>query len=301
MKERVQAFLKALEQEDHAVEAVMLYQNGEVLVNHRFIPHCSRQIYSHTKSFVATAAGMAVDEGKLRLDSRLMDFFPDYAPMVTDNRVFDITLRDLLTMSSGFGGSFLMSSTRRKGEGFPDYVAYMVQKPLKNTPGSTFFYSNGDTHLAGCMVEKAVGEPLNAYLYRKLFSKLDMGYPAWEATPTGGVFGGSGMYLPIEDMIKLGILYLHDGVWNGQRLLSHEWVEMAGSKQIDTGNPDPWSSGYGFQFWTIPQQPGAFRCDGLYGQYSLILPKENAVIAMQGSEQNDVLKIIPLILKYLIH
>ena len=177
----------------------------------------------------------------------------------------------------------------------------MVEKPFKNTPGSTFFYSNGDTHLAGCMVEKAVGEPLNAYIYRKLFSKLDMGYPAWEATPTGGVFGGSGMYLPIEDMIKLGILYLHGGVWNGQRLLSHEWVEMAGSKQIDTGNPDPWNSGYGFQFWMIGQQPGAFRCDGLYGQYSLILPKENAVIAMQGSEQNDVLKIIPLILKYLIH
>ena len=77
MKERVQAFLKALEQEDHAVEAVMLYQNGEVLLNHRFVPHCSRQIYSHTKSFVATAAGMAIDEGKLRLDSRFMDYFPD--------------------------------------------------------------------------------------------------------------------------------------------------------------------------------------------------------------------------------
>ena len=121
-------------------------------------------------------------------------------------------------------------------------------------------------------------------------------YLPWQ----GGVFGGSGMYLPIEDMIKLGILYLHDGVWSGQRLLSHEWVAMAGSKQIDTGNPDPWNSGYGFQFWMIGQQPGAFRCDGLYGQYSLILPKENAVIAMQGSEQNDVLKVIPLIQKYLI-
>lgn len=300
MKNRVQAFLNALEQTEHGVEAVMVYQNGEIVENYRFIPHCARQIYSHTKSFVATAAGMAVDEGKLRLDSRLMDFFPDYAPMVTDQRVFDITLRDLLTMSSGFGGGFLMSSQRRKGEGFPDYVAYMVQKPLVNIPGSTFFYSNGDTHLAGCMVEKAVGEPLNAYLYRKLFSKLDMGYPAWEATPTGGVFGGSGMYLPIEDMIKLGILYLHDGVWNGERLLSHEWVEMVSQKQIDTGNPDPWHSGYSFQFWMIGQQPGAFRCDGLYGQYSLILPKEKAVIAIQSSEQNDVLKIIPLMLKYLI-
>ena len=300
MKSRMEAFLKALELEDHAVEAVMLYQNGEVLVNHRFIPHCSRQIYSHTKSFVATAAGMAIDEGKLRLDNRLMDYLPDYAPMVTDNRVFDITLRDLLTMSSGFGDAFLMSGGRRKGEGFPDYVAYMVQKPLATTPGSTFLYSNADTHLAGCMVEKAVGEPLIVYLYRKLFSKIGMSYPAWDATPTGGVFGGSGMYLPIEEMIKLGILYLQDGVWNGERLLSHEWIEMVSTKQIDTRNPDPWHSGYSFQFWMIGQQPGAFRCDGLYGQYSLILPKENAVIAIQSNEQNDVLKVIPLMLKYLI-
>ena len=300
MKNRVEAFLQALKQEDHAVEAVTVYQNGEILLNHRFIPHCSRQIYSHTKSFVATAAGMAIDEGKLQLDSRFMDFFPDYAPMVTDQRVFDITLRDLLTMSSGFGDAFLMSTTRRKGEGFPDYVAYMVQKALANDPGSTFLYSNADTHLAGCMVEKAVGEPLIVYMYRKLFAKLDMGYPAWEATPTGGVFGGSGMYLPIEDMIKLGILYLNDGVWNGERLLSHEWVEMVSCKQIDTGNPDPWYNGYSFQFWLIGQQPGACRCDGLYGQYSLILPKENAAVAIQSSEQNDVLKIIPLMIKYLI-
>ncbi len=300
MKARVEAFLQALEQEDHAVEAVILYQNGEILCNHRFIPHCSRLIYSHTKSFVATAAGLAVDEGKIRLDSRMMDFFPDYAHLITDQRVFDITLRDLLTMSSGFGDSFLMSSNRRKGEGFPDYVAYMVQKPVVNAPGSTFVYSNADTHLAGCMVERAVGEPLAVYLYRKLFSKLDMGFPAWECDPMGTVFGGSGMYLPIEDMIKLGILYLHDGVWNGERILSHEWVSMAGSKQIDTGNPVPWHSGYGFQFWMIPQQPGAFRCDGLYGQYSLILPQENAVIAIQSNELNDVNKIIPLILKYLI-
>jgi len=300
MKARVEAFLQALEEEDHAVEAVMLYQNGEILLNHRFVPHCSRLIYSHTKSFVATAAGMAVDEGKLQLDSRFMDFFPDYAPMVTDKRVFEITLRNLLTMSSGFGDAFLMSSNRRKGEGFPDYVAYMVQKPLVATPGTTFLYSNADTHLAGCMVEKAVGEPLIVYLYRKLFSKIGMSYPAWECDPTGTAFGGSGMYLPIEEMIKLGILYLHDGVWNGERLLSHEWVTMAGSKQIDTGNPEPWHSGYGFQFWMIPQQPGAFRCDGLYGQYSLILPKDQAVVAIQSNEQNDVLKVIPLILKYLI-
>ena len=300
MKNRTEAFLKALEQVDHSVEAVMVYQNGGILLNHRFIPHCTRLIYSHTKSFVATAAGMAIDEGKLSLDSRFMDFFPDYAPMVTDQRVFDITLRHLLTMSSGFGGAFLMSTTRRKGEGFPDYVAYMVKKPMVNEPGSTFLYSNGDTHLAGCMVEKAVGEPLIVYLYRKLFSKIGMGFPAWECDPMGTAFGGSGMYLPIEEMIKLGILYLHDGVWMGERLLSHEWVAMAGSKQIDTGNPDPWSSGYSFQFWMIPQQPGAFRCDGLYGQYSLILPKDNAVVAIQSNEQNDVNKIIPLIQKYLI-
>ncbi len=301
MKNRVEEFIVALTEANCGVEGVCLYQNGEITVNHRFVPPCERLIYSHTKSFISTAAGFAVDEGKLQLHSRLVDLFPEYTHLITDERVKKITLQNLLTMSSGFGGSFLMHENRRKGEGFPDYLAYMLAKPLVNTPGEQFTYSNADTHMVGCMVERAVGEPLITYLYRKLFLPLGIGYPAWESDPKGTVFGGSGLYLTLEDMAKLGVLYLQDGVWQGQRLLSHQWVTMAGAKQIDTGVDNLWGSGYGFQFWTIGQQEGAFRADGAYGQFSLILPQNNAVVGIQSSEQSDTGKTVSLILEHLIH
>jgi CubicO group peptidase (beta-lactamase class C family) len=89
-------------------------------------------------------------------------------------------------------------------------------------------------------------------------------------------------------MMRLGILYLQEGVWNGERLLSREWVKQAGAQQIATGIADPWSSGYGYQFWMIPQRENAFRADGAYGQYSLVFPKENAVVGIQCCEENDL-------------
>ncbi len=300
MKQRVEQFIEALTEADCGVEGVCLYQKGEITLNHRFVPPQERMIYSHTKSFVSTAAGMAVDEGKLQLDTRLMDLFPEYASVVTDERVYQITLRDLLTMSSGFGGSFLMHEGRRRGEGFPDYLAYMLAKPVVHTPGERFVYSNADTHLVGCMVQRAVGEPLIAYLYRKLFAPMGIGYPAWECDPNGTGFGGSGLYLTLENMAKLGVLYLQDGIWQGQRLLSHDWVTMAGTKQIATGADSLWGGGYGFQFWTIGQQEGAFRADGAYGQFSLILPKSNCVVGIQSSEQSNSGKIASLIVEYLV-
>ncbi len=300
MRKRVEQFVAALEQADCGVEGVVLYQNGEITLNHRFVPSKERLIYSHTKSFVSTAAGMAIDEGKLNLDTCLMDWFPEYAPCVTDERVYQITLRDLLTMSSGFGGSFLMHNERRSGEGVPDYLAYMLAKPVVHTPGERFVYSNADTHLAGCMVERAVGKPLVTYLYRKLFAPLGIGYPAWESDPKGTVFGGSGLYLTLENMAKLGVLYLQDGIWQGQRLLSHNWVTEAGKKQIATGTNEPWGGGYGYQFWTIGQQEGAFRADGAYGQFSLILPQSHAVVGIQSSEQSNTGKTVSLIIEHLV-
>ncbi|MBO7157836.1 MAG: serine hydrolase, partial [Clostridia bacterium] len=211
-----------------------------------------------------------------------------------------ITLRHLLTMSSGFGGAFLMGVNRRPGEGMPDYVGYMLAKKLVYAPGEKFVYSNADTHLAGCMVEKAVGETLLRYAYRKLFAPLGIGYPAWETDPAGTAFGGSGLYLRNEEMMRLGILYLQEGVWNGERLLSREWVKQAGAQQIATGIADPWSSGYGYQFWMIPQRENAFRADGAYGQYSLVFPKENAVVGIQCCEENDLARFGAMLRRHLL-
>lgn len=296
MKIKTLALIEALEKENTGVEAISLYQNGEIVIDHRFVPYKERLIYSHTKSFVSTLAGIAIDEGKLSLDDKMIDLFPEYASVVTDERVKDIKLRHFLTMSSGFGGAFLMSSNRRKGEGMPDYIAYMLSKPLVNDPGTKFHYSNGDTHMVCRMIERAVGEPLMKYAYNKLFSKLDIGVPAWECDPDGIPFGGSGLYLNINNMMKLGILYLNNGKWNGEQIVSEAWVKDASSAHINTNYNDDWSNNYGYQFWMCGD---TYRADGAYGQYSIVIPDENAVLAVQSSEYNDVGKFIKLLREYI--
>lgn len=300
MENKVKSLIEALNQCNPGVEAVALWQDGEMKLVHRFVPAKPRLIYSHTKSFISTAAGIAIDEGKLTLDTKLLDLFPEYLGVLTDERVKNIKLRHLLTMSSGFGGAFLMSAQRRKDEGYPDYVGYMIAKELKYLPGEKFVYSNADTHLAGCMVQRAVGRPLLQYCHDKIFMPLGMGFPAWETDPDGTAFGGSGLYLDITEMMKLGILYLNKGKWDGKTVVSENWVSLAGSKQILTGHETLWHGEYGFQFWLVGQQKGAFRADGAYGQFSIVLPEDNAVIATQCCEENDVNKFVEMLIEHTI-
>ncbi len=300
MLNKVNRLIEALNKDNTGVEAVALWQDGELKLLHRYVPAGPRLIYSHTKSFISTAAGIAIDEGLLTLDTKVCELFPDYASVITDERVNNITLRHFLTMSSGFGGAFLMSANRRKLEGYPDYIAYMLAKELKYDSGERFVYSNADTHLAGCMVQRACKKPLLQYCCEKIFIPLDMGFPAWETAPDGTAFGGSGLYLDITEMLKLGVLYLNKGIYNGKRVVSEKWVEEAGGKQIDTGHEAPWNSGYGYQFWTVGQRENSFRADGAYGQYSIVLPEENAVLAIQSSEQNDVAKFTEMLIEHTI-
>ncbi len=300
MKTKVQSLIQAFEKDNPGVEAISLYQNGETVLMHRFVPYKERLIYSHTKSFVSTLAGIAIDEGKLSLDDRVLALFPEYESVITDERVKDIQLRHFLTMSSGFGKAFLMGANRRKGEGMPDYTAYLLSKPLAYESGTKFCYSNGDTHMVSRMVERAVGEPLLKYAYRKLFLPLDMGVPAWATDPDGTPFGGSGMYLDINEMMKLGILYLNGGKWNGVSVVSEDWVKQASSTHISTGYGGKWSNSYGYQFWIVDSREGVYRADGAYGQYSIVFPDENAVLATQCSEYNNTEKFAQMLRDYVV-
>ncbi len=290
MKKRTEALIEAYKNDNTGVEAIVLYQNGETVIEHRFVPAKPRLIYSHTKSFISTIVGMAIDAGKLKLDDKFVDLYPEYESVITDENVKNIELRHLLTMSSGFGSAFLMDPGRRQGEGFPDCVAYMLSKPLQNTPGEKFVYSNADTHLALYMAQRALGEPILKYAYKNLFTKLDMGFPVWETDCNGVPFGGSGLYLDIKDMMKLGVLYLNKGVYNGEQIVSSDWVEQASTRKIEAWGPKPWSRSYGYQFWMVEQRKGAFRADGAYGQLSIVLPDSNAVLAIQCSETNNTEK-----------
>ena len=139
----VEKFARRVERDCLAVEGVAVADEKKVIIERRFTADIPRNIYSHTKSFASMGIGIAVDEGKLALTDRLADAFPGYVPENAQPWLLQITLRDLLMMSSGFDLALLMADRRENG--VPDYVAYIMSQKVRIEPGTKFVYSNGDT------------------------------------------------------------------------------------------------------------------------------------------------------------
>lgn len=279
-------FVNLVDSDDLPIEAVALADGERIVAERHFTPDQSRNIYSHTKSYVSTAVGIAVEEGILSLDGKLVDAFPEYVPADAQPELGRITLRHLLTMSSGFNHAYLMSPDRRGGVGAPDYLKYMFSRRIEVEPGGAFCYSSADSYLAGRMLERACGEHLGEYLHHTIFSRLEQGWPIWECDPQGHPIAGAGMFMTLADMLKLGQVYLNGGTWHGTRIVGESWVSAASSRQIETPHDNIWTCGYGYQFWMSPYD-GAYRADGAYGQITTVLPKQGLVVAVQCPESGD--------------
>lgn len=276
------------------IEGIAIADTDKVILEHRFMPDQERNIYSHTKSYMSMAAGIAIEERKLSLSDKLADLFPQYVPENADPRLLEITLENLLTMTSGFHRAYLMGADRRAGIGFPDYMEYMMTRPILRNPGEEFCYSTADSILAGRMIEQATGQRLGEYLYRHVFSRLDQGWPQWENDPQGHPIGGGSMFMRLTEMMKLGQVFLADGKWKHERIINSEWVKAATTKHVETNTEsqeqNEWTCGYGYQFWMSPY-PGAYRADGAYGQISTVLPESGLVVAVQCPEWGDFNKV----------
>lgn len=276
------------------IEGIAIADTDRVILEHRFTPDQERNIYSHTKSYMSMAAGIAIEEGKLSLSDKLADLFPQYVPENADPRLLEITMENLLTMTSGFHRAYLMGADRRAGIGFPDYMEYMMTRPILRNPGEEFCYSTADSILAGRMIEQATGQRLGEYLYRHVFSRLDQGWPQWENDPQGHPIGGGSMFMRLTEMMKLGQVFLANGKWKHERIISSEWVKAATTKHVETNTEsqeqNEWTCGYGYQFWMSPY-PGAYRADGAYGQISTVLPESGLVVAVQCPEWGDFNKV----------
>ena len=283
----IQEFVGYADKNNLPIEGIAAGDEKRVIFEHHFTPDRPRNIYSHTKSFMSTAVGIAVSEGKLDLEDKLTDYFPEDIPLNSSKRLEKIRLLDLLTMSSGFGKAYLMGDDRRNGVGFPDYMKYMLSQEVLEDPGTRFYYSTADSVLAGRMVEKAVGMRLSQYLYERLLCPMHIEYPIWDNDPQGHPIGGGGMFLKLTDMMKLGQLYLANGMWEGRRLVESGWIQTATSKHIETDpdhtSDDIWNCGYGYQFWMSPYKDSC-RADGAFGQITTILPDSGYVIAVRNPE-----------------
>lgn len=310
----LKGFIDRAEEKKINMDAVMVIQNDETLGIHRFTDHVVHNVFSVAKSFTSTAIGMAVEEGLLNLSDKPCDMFCDLMGESVDPRWKEVTLHHLLTMTSGHGRPFLMVSDRKWLKGETDrpvdeqtqkeWLRYAFSCPMKYKAGEKMSYGNLAPYVAGRMLEKVCGCSINDYLDHRLWQPLGVKKPRWDEDGSGYTFAASDLYLDIEDMIKLGQIYLGKGMFNGVRYLSEEWVNLATVSHVKSNPINPAGAardeecGYGYYFWQNSYS-GSYRAYGREGQFIIVIPDKHAVIATQAMH-SDVQQIMDAIWEELV-
>ena len=281
------------------IHSVMIVKDGKVIFSRwqsegvDTVPHV---LHSVSKTFTATAVGLAIADGKMKLTDKIIDFFPDKLPAEVSDNLKAMTVRDLLTMSCGHD---VEPSGFRGGEE-TDWVQAFLAHPVVHKPGTFYLYNSLGTYMLSAIVQKVTGEKVVDYLDTRLFQPLHIDKPKWDESPQGINCGGWGLYLKTEDLAKMGQLLLQQGEWNGKQIIPAEWVSEMSKKQVESVNPgtrmedaeakgmtvetSDWMQGYGYQMWRC--RPGCFRADGARGQYIIVVPDKNAVIAITSDVED---------------
>jgi CubicO group peptidase (beta-lactamase class C family) len=289
------AFVEAADKDIDAMNSFMLVRHGHVVAEgwwgpyDRETPHI---LYSLSKSFTSTAVGLAVSEGKLSLDDQVLKFFPEDAPAEPSANLKAMRIRDLLRMSSG---NQIEAPIRAGDPGKGDrWTKIFLAQPVPFKPGSHFLYNSPATYMLSAIVQKVTGMTVLDYLRPRLFEPLGFKDPKWVTSPQGISAGAYGLSVRTEEIARFGQLYLQKGVWNGKQLIPASWVEQATSLQTANGSApaSDWDQGYGYQFWR--SRHNTFRGDGAFGQYCMVMPELDAVVAITSGVR-DMQKVMNLV------
>ena len=264
-------FIRTLEKQKQRCEGIIVLRHGKKIARYRWIPETPRNSFSVSKSVLSIAIGMAVDRKKLSLGDRFIDLFPEFSHKA-GKRLSALTLEHLLTMTRGYA-AFSRPAT----------AVEAAAQPLKYQPGSRFVYDNGSALLASAMFTRSMGMNARDFLLNALFRPLGMGDPEWPQSLDGHTNGGTGLMLTTSDLARFGQFLLQGGRWRGRQLVSSAWIESAGRPQTGTALRKPdCDIGYGFCFW--PCRHGAYRADGKNGQFVVVLPRQDAVVAINSDD-----------------
>jgi len=280
------------------VRAVLVSVDGSTKLSfyHARKPTEQAHIYSVTKSVVSILVGMAIDEGRLRLDQTLAELLLEHLSAMTPAQQA-ITLKQLLTMTAGVsdGGLDL---------GAEDPVGHFLAYGMSTEPGTTFGYSDGSAHLVATVLRRAIDRPILDYAREKLFDPLGIvTHPAWEGSDpntkngfndagfgwlidsTGVHSGGYGLRLTAPDLLKIGQLYLDGGRWKGRQLVSESWVRESTSNQLTAEQGNGVEYGY---LWWVTNEPEAtgYVAAGSWYQRIFVIPARRLVIAVTADDSN---------------
>jgi CubicO group peptidase (beta-lactamase class C family) len=301
-------FVRAVEQHTHPLDAVqgfMLLRHGNVAAEGWWAPYGPQfphTLYSLSKSFTSTGIGLAVAEGLLTVDDPVLKFFPGDAPANPGENLKAMRVRHLLSMNTGHKQDTsqhvfrnlrqltlvglearhrINTSEHVVADEDDNWPRVFLSLPVEYQPGTWFVYNTAATYMLSAIITKLTGESLLDYLRTRLFDPLGIKNPTWDTDPRGINLGGTGLHIKTEDIARFGQMYLQKGIWDGKRILTEEWIAEATKATSDNSNtqsnPD-WTAGYGYQFWRC--RHNCYRGDGAFGQYCIVMPEQDAVLAI---------------------
>ncbi|MFE6170250.1 serine hydrolase domain-containing protein [Viridibacillus arvi] len=269
------------------IEAFVIHKGNtrifEYLKNKKVVEKPSK-VYSITKSIVSILIGIMVDKGLIKnIHEPIQNYFPEILES-NDPQKKEITIFHLLTMTSGLKvGKF---------QGSKNWVKFILGQPIIHKPGSTFQYNSGDSHLLSAIIQKISGIPTASFAEKYLFCPLGINKYTWVRDPQGIHGGGFSISLNLEDMVKIGLLFLNEGRFNSNQVISSNWLIQAKRpyKQVETTKEGTY--GYGYQLWTYENTNtntpmDYYYANGIFGQYIFIVPKLNIMAVAKSQLRND--------------
>ncbi|MEJ7588840.1 MAG: serine hydrolase [Ferruginibacter sp.] len=297
-------FLNAAENSNTEFHSFIMLRHGKIVAEgwwNPYAPDLKHTMYSCSKSFTATAIGFAVSEKLLSVNDKVITFFRNEIPDTVSSLLSGLTIKDVLSMSDGQEPDPTFPVVSRDS----NWVRSFLAVPIVHQPGSKFLYNSLGTYMLSAIIQKVTGQKLIDYLTPRLFVPLGIREMDWEVDPLGINVGGWGLRIKTEDMAKFGQLFLQKGKWNGKQILPESWVTDASTVKIvqhpaysqAQRDSSDWEQGYCYQMWRC--RNNAFRADGAYGQYIIVMPDQDAVIAITA-ETPDMQEEINLVWKYLL-
>ena len=274
------------------IDSILIVRHGRIVteVNYApFKPEVRHALYSATKSVTGSLIAAALNDGLLdSVNHRALDFFKEKTIKNADNRKNNITIKNLLDMTSGlhwiepYTGNIDILSNMSNSD---NWVQFILDSPMESSPGDSFNYNSGSAHLLSAIITKLSGESALEYAQQKLFHPLGISDVVWIHDPQNITLGYSGLYLQPRDMAKIGYLYLRHGVWDGKRILPPGWIDEISHASIDTNDGLATDFHYANLFWTIPADE-EFMASGRHGQRIIVLPTLDIVAVITGTEES---------------
>lgn len=281
-------FVRIIDETGLGAQGIHLHREGHADLEVRWRSDDPIHVFSCSKTFTSLAFGILQGQGRVGLDTRLVDVVEPRGPVA--DGADEITMGHLLTMTSGSSSTVFTEEEKLAA----DLAGQFYAAPLRHAPGEVFEYSNGSTYMLGRAVAAVAGQSVRDFLLPTLFEPLGILNPLWATCRAGHSFSAYGLHLRTDELARMGRLLLQWGQWEGRQLVPSGWVDAMHADWVDTGHDEPEAARYGLGVWDCTPD-GLWRADGNRGQFVVVAPEQRAVVTVTSHEEfamYDVLRAV---------